>query len=545
MLTNLSLLERERGATAILVALSLLVLLGIVAFAVDLGAVFNEDRQDQTAADVGALAGALEYTSPADPDGVRDQVFSFVEQNVRQTYTAAQWESMWSACSDPAKPSGFNSVPAPAGWSVGTIDCISGSTDELRVKVPDQLVQATFGKVLGVDEIATRAVAHARVQFRQGGSVRPFGILAGVASGSTCLTTSPGGLAAPPCDGPDSGNFGTLNSQTWAKDPFKDNIVDCGVPGVDELALNIAIGVDHFIGLSPSFAGSGGAYGAFPSDITRLDDCQNVGGEAFPTDNTPMVGPVNTLRADTGFNLFQATKAGIISGTAADFPNSTVAVTPLLQQLSGSLSDRTLRERISSTQYQYQVDNTPLWMYLRDWVDLVGDGVPMGLQALCDRTLIASSADPSTTMSGCLVAYEAALPANPNMGPLFLDTLGANTRFGWVPQFHFTTWGSGNHWQPIMNYRMTYIDTIWFNCNGKFDPIKNDEPCNDPTKGLVFQPEGPADESTMQVGNGASMKELRLDQISAFLLPNQAVPHSVAAAFPGNVRGPFETVLTR
>lgn len=540
--------DQDSGASFILVAISLLVIVGIVAFAVDLGDVLNEDRQNQTAADVAALAGVIEYTSPADTASVRDEVLSFVEQNLRQTYSASELETLWTTCTDPAKPTGFNPVSAPSGWSVATIDCISGSADELRVRVPDQLVETSFGRVLGVDELTARAVAHAKVQFRSGGSVRPFGLLSGLPAGSTCLTTAPGGLAAPPCDGPDSGNFGTLNSQTWNKDAYKDNIVDCGTPGVDELALNIAIGVDHTIGLSPSFAGSTGAYTSFPSDVTRLDDCQEIGGEAIATDNTPEIGLVNTLRADTGFNLFQATKAGIIAGQAADFPNSNVSVDPLLQQLGGDgqYSDRTLRERVSGTVYSYQVDNTPLWMHLRDWVDLASgaDALPLSLQTSCDKTVIATAPDPSTLMSDCLAQYETALSSYSDMGPLFDDRLDGNPRFGWVPQFHFNTWGSGNHWQPVKTYRMIYLDTIWFNCNGKYDPNKNDEACTG-TKGLIFQPAGPSDDGDLQVGNGGSMKQLRLDQISAFLLPDRAVPYSVASAYPGSVRGPFETVLTR
>ena len=51
---------RERGASALLVALSMLMLLGFAALAVDIGAGFNERRQDQNAADAAVLGGALE-----------------------------------------------------------------------------------------------------------------------------------------------------------------------------------------------------------------------------------------------------------------------------------------------------------------------------------------------------------------------------------------------------------------------------------------------------------------------------------------------------
>lgn len=536
----------ERGATAIMVAASLVLMLGIAAFAVDLGALFNEDRQDQTAADLAAVAGAIAYLGPDQAGGARDAVLTFVRDNLTTTYTNAEWRTMWESCTDPGRPANFNPVPAPPGWTAGTLACISGSTDELRVRVPDQIVDTSFAGVVGVGSLPARAVAQAAVEFRSGGGVRPFGILDGLPVGSTCLTTAPSGLAAPPCDGPASGNFGTLNSQTWGAEMVSNgatitSTVDCGVPGNPELAQNIALGVDHLIGIAPTFAGSGGPYGAFPAATTRLDDCTVSGGQAVASDNTPAVGPVNTMRADTGFNLFQATKAGLIAGVAADFPNASPAPAPLLQQIAGagSLHDRTLRERISGNQYNYQVDDTPLWMHLRPWANLNTEGIP----AACNRGTISAAPDPSVATTACLLAYQTGIAANPGWGPLFADTVADNPRFGWVPQFHFTTWGSGNHWQPIKTYRMIYLDTIWFNCNGKYDPNKNDEACTG-TKGLVWQPSG-SDTSDLKVGNGNNMRELRLDQISAFLLPNAAVSAEVASRFPGSLNGPFDIVLTR
>ena len=53
---RLSPIDRERGATAILVALSLVLLLGFAALAVDGGAAFDDRRQQQSAADTGSLA---------------------------------------------------------------------------------------------------------------------------------------------------------------------------------------------------------------------------------------------------------------------------------------------------------------------------------------------------------------------------------------------------------------------------------------------------------------------------------------------------------
>ena len=532
----------ERGATAILVAVSLLLLVGIAALAVDLGAGWNNRRQNQTSADLAALAGAIESVGATAEASARDAVFKYVEGNLDATYAASEWQAMWSQCTDPDKPAGFNSVTAPAGWSVAYVDCISGSTEEIRVRIPDQLLSTNFGRVLGVMQLRSSATAHAGVKFRSEGSVRPFGVLNGLASGSTCLTSSPSGLAAPPCDGPDSGNFGTLNSQTWGPPWNKNTIIDCGLPGNPELATNIANGVDHMIGRAPTFPGSGGPHSAFPAGTTRLDECDSSSGTALAADNSPRIGMVNTMRADTGFNLFQATMAGLINGQDADFPNADPAPAPLLQQTVSGFPTVDLRERISGNQYQYTLDNTPLWYHLRDMADIVNEGSLVStdpLYSLCDANAISKAGDPSTAMDACLKAYD----AEGATFVLFEDTLDDGPRFGYAPEFHFTTWGSGNHWQPIKSYRMIYLDTFWFNCNGSYDPLKNDAPC-DGSGGLVFAPTG-SNGSSLQVGNGASLKQLRLDQISAFLIPANAISESVADSYPGKIRGPFDISLTR
>ena len=50
--------KEESGAVAILIAISMVLLLGIAAIAIDLGAGFNERRQDQTSSDLAVVAGA-------------------------------------------------------------------------------------------------------------------------------------------------------------------------------------------------------------------------------------------------------------------------------------------------------------------------------------------------------------------------------------------------------------------------------------------------------------------------------------------------------
>lgn len=559
---NRDLRHNERGASAIIVAASLILLIGMAAIAVDLGAGFNERRQDQTAADLGALAGALEYVS-VNQTTTLQQVLGTVRVNLLAEYgnsadpNDGAWIDLWRGCSD-TPPTGFNPWPLSttmqtSGWTGFTgnaMSCISASKDTIRVRVPDQLTETAFGGAIGTDQLTTNAVAHASIRFVVGGGARPFGVVNGASTGSICLTTRSGSV--PPCDGPDSGNFGTLNSQQWG-DGEVGTTTNCGTPGNPELATNIALGSDHLIGLAAPWYALGSppdfkAGDSFPADQVRLDDCTVVSGEAVHSDNTPAIGPSTALRADTGFNQFQATKAGLISGQTGDFGNVIGTPTPLLQQTSGmgSKGTRVMYEQLpGNIDTYYTLDNTPLYAHLKD----VGD-LPAPAQIACNKTTIAASANVPAAMTNCLTVFENGKKVG-LIGSgeyIFEDTIASNPRFIFVPQFHSTTWGSGNHWQPIVRFRMAYIDTLWFNCNGSFNSTKNDTPCDDGVRAGKSVKWEPNLSLVTQIcsGNGACKAQLRLDQFTAYLLPIQAaVSEDVMALFPGALRGPFDTQLTR
>ena len=546
----------ERGATAFLVAGSLLLLIGFAAVAIDLSAGFNERRQGQTAADLGALAGAVEFVN-VDQAGTLYEILDITRQNLRAEYgdptnpDDAVWIALWDGCTD-TPPSGFNPWPLsaatmPAWASVlgSEIECISASTDEIRVKLPDQLVGATFGRVLGATNLSTTALAHAKVQFIIDGGARPFAVLAGASTGSLCLTTRSGSF--PPCNGPDSGNFGTLNSQQWGSDAHG-TTTDCGLPGNEELAVNVALGTDHLIGIAkpwgygtpPDFK----AGDTFPADQIRLDDCTVLAdGTVAAADNTPAVGPPTALRADTGFNQFQATKAGLVSDVGWVWQNVVSTPTPLLQQVGGPgiHSTRPLREKISGDTFENLLDNTPLWEHLRSNANL-----PPGLVPVCGKSTVSGAPDPVAAMNLCLTTWETAKASDPTLPHLFEDTIWDNPRFMFVPQFHSSTWGAGTHWQPILGFRVVYLDTMWFNCNGNFNSAKNNEVC-DGSKGITFAPDIADDGVLLCGGNSPSnCSNTRLDQFTAFLLPaDPPVSEEVLAKFPGQLRGPFEVELTR
>ena len=73
-------IHREKGASAVVVAISMLVIMGFAALVVDLGAGFNERAQDQSAADTGVLAGAGNALGGV--AGVRDAALAYVQDNL-------------------------------------------------------------------------------------------------------------------------------------------------------------------------------------------------------------------------------------------------------------------------------------------------------------------------------------------------------------------------------------------------------------------------------------------------------------------------------
>jgi len=73
----------ERGAVLIQVAVAMLALLALSAFVFDYGVMWSSRGQAQTAADAGALAGAisLAYNSPTDQDGARARAIAMAREN--------------------------------------------------------------------------------------------------------------------------------------------------------------------------------------------------------------------------------------------------------------------------------------------------------------------------------------------------------------------------------------------------------------------------------------------------------------------------------
>ena len=191
----------ERGASAMLIAFCLVLLLGMAAFAIDLGFGFNERRDDVTAADMGVMAGAV--SSLSSNAQVRDQILSFARQNLPTAYSNAQWQTAWEGLHRPGidhieHQRSFHFIPVapPAGWTVGSPWCISiDPAGFVRVRLPNQVINTVFGRAIGTNQFAANADAIARWNSRGGGGILPFALVSTAGDGThVCLRDASGGL---------------------------------------------------------------------------------------------------------------------------------------------------------------------------------------------------------------------------------------------------------------------------------------------------------------------------------------------------------------
>ena len=436
--------ESERGAVALFVAICLVLLLGMAAFAIDYGFGLNERRSDIAAADLGVMAGAVE--SLGTTADMRDQILSFTRLNLETVYTNAEWQALWQGCRDTEladlNTSGYSFIPvaAPAGWTVQTPWCIS--TDPagfVRVRLPDQIVATYFGRVLGVDELATNADAVARLAPRGGGGILPFALLATAADGThVCLRDSSGGHAQEPCDGPDAGNFGALEAPLFGNQVLATSQNCNGAPKGEVLAINIAVGIDHRVVPDPD--------GSVSNE--HRDTCSVINAGQTP----------DTL------NTFQGLATGAAEGLATGGSPLPGGFTPRLQQ--GSNPTRNV--------YGSDLDDVPLWQYLDP--SLVGFSGGGTIPNSCVRSTFADASNPNQDWDGdgtmdrpgswqhmarCLTDHIAV--SGP---PLFLESLKDSPRFSYVPQFWEGSFPSGNGWRHILRFKATWLQATWWKKGG-------------------------------------------------------------------------------
>ena len=341
--------DSDRGATALMIAGAMVLIMGLLAIAIDMGFGFDERRADQTATDAAALAGSLELVISDEADGLAaavDRVYEIVNANLGRTLDYATY---WENCVDPNPL--FYTTKTDLGSPMGS-DCISLSENfnTFRVRLPEQILDTTFAPVIGSDTIRVSAAAEAErnAEFGGGGNV-PFYVLDGTNAGAElCIKTGTNTFAS--CGDPSSGNFGDFEPYFYG--PIGGDLTTICNKGQTPkpLARAIAMGIDHeFSRFAP-----------FPGGNERLNGgwCAAVPGPLLP----------NTIQPGSGYSAQDITN-GLVFGE--QWPGS--------QTFDGRLtrSDSFVTAQDTGTAFIFgeDIDNRPLW-------DYINQGAP-GIPASC------------------------------------------------------------------------------------------------------------------------------------------------------------------
>ena len=411
-----------------LVALSMVVLMGFAALAVDVGMGYSERRTSQGSADASAMAAAVDVLlgSTSVQLMVTDAVV-YAETNLPGGLTEADW---LTRCPDTVRPEDQLAYTAADLGLTPATDCISFSYgfDTIRVSLPERAIDTYFASVLGIDSYDVSAFAHATIRYEGVMSTPPFVVTAGTEAGEVrCLRASAipghGALMPPrwvgngPGNPPTLGIVGDVDDADSCDDTVFDretqffgslkawNYEDCTQPsGNNAIAVVIADGIDHRLG-------------SFEPDY-KLGDPELVDGDGcIGVDPVPQPYP-NTIELQTGYTA-KLLMLGLLSTDVA---------TPRLKR----------GDHVQST-YQFgtqDMDNTPLWEYLRsDIADVSAPAECKTVYAEKDNILY-DHFDLKELMLECLVTWK----NNPSDEILFADSddptspsITTSGRFAWLP----------------------------------------------------------------------------------------------------------------
>lgn len=499
----------DRGASAVLIAFSMVLLLGMAAVAVDAGIAFEDRRQQQAASDAGALA-ALQYAKTgipvSNPDCVgetgaalaacrgAEEVIAVVAGTLPGRYPyddPADLVPDWESCVDASKPAEFT-------FASKLSECISFTANfqKARVLLPGTDVDTAFARVIGFDSVAVSAFAEAGIDLNQSADVLPFAIgPTGANANQSCLFAQPSStLNAAPCNGPVQGNFGKLDLALYGNTTYgTPQICGNGMPQL-KIATNIVLGADHFI--EENFV--------HPGTVRDFTNCPIL------------TNPVDNLRTKTG-NDATGIADGLWNGISAPVregritckdgdPNEGNDISP-----TGSWPCRNVNNQMPES-----LDNTPLWHYLTGTNELSPLGACTGVTNRAEMEL-------------CLQAWRD-YGAHTATESLFTDSLETAPRFGAVPQLATDpSVGVGDY--DVVNFVPTYIETIYLKCNANtcdvvFSP-------GEPSQGAICDGSPPATPMTFTSCGWPSNGNKAVVAVTGFMLQKSMLHPDTREFFPG------------
>ena len=519
----------DRGASAILVAISLILLMGAAAVAIDLGAAWNERRQDQTASDLAAVSAGLSFALTQTNEATVTAALETARANLTAQYSGPNdpdWISAWRNCKDPDALS--TTVDEPAAWNaIGTpnpgneLECISHDSTFLRVRVPVQQTDTSFGAVLGIDQIATEA--DTIVTFLDDGSgLLPFAIVGDASGGEICLDTS--SQADPPCQNNDKGSFGAVLPPQWGKASLgTSQYCPSNGNGDGGLAAATAHGMDHYVlnYLSSNWyayfgdPNAGYSNSAIFNSNVNVDVCTTTSGDraaAADLSHEPDVEPINGVVVDTGNSARAEISRGLISGDT--FGSSSSA--RLLKTTGADQVD------VHDKHTKYLVDNTPLWHFLRTDLNYNNVDAPSSC-APGYVTGVPEGSAKSARMVECLEDYE----LGSGYDTLFKDEdkMVESPRFAVAPQLWMNDLGSGLSYSPVRETRPLYLAGIDLLKSKKNDWWYADFDDKGP---ICYNKNGDRETNTNKC------ESMEIDQVTAYLLPHGSYGDVVEKSYPGN-----------
>lgn len=418
----------EGGAVLPLVGLSMVMLMGFAALAVDVGVGYSEVRTSQNSADASVMAAAVEVKlGSVDVQAMVTNAVVYASNNLPGSISAADW---LAACPDSVNPGDQLSFTAAELGLAPATDCISFSYgfDTIRVSLPERPIVTRFAGAIGFDSFDVSAFAHATVRYEGDVTTPPFVVTDGTEAGDERCLRAGGAVSVvmvPKWQGNGPGNAATLGPEgdPAFADPCDDSVFDrefqffgslkawsyehCNQPsGNDAIALVIANGIDHRLG-------------SYEPDYTSGDP-ELVDGDGCKL-NPPIPQPYpNTIELQTGY-----TAQLLMLGLLDIDPDLT---TPRLKRSDHVQSDN----RFAA----HDMDNTPLWEYLRS--DIADVNAPASCVTVYQHKgdMTYDHFDLKELMVDCLDKWK----NNPSDDIIFADTddvgspsITTSGRFAWIP----------------------------------------------------------------------------------------------------------------
>lgn len=419
----------DTGAVLVLIASSLLFMMGLAAIVIDGGLGFSERRQAQSGADFGTLA-AVQFSGF---EGVFDEFAGMCPSSMtplqRATCRGAieaklvvdgnlgyeiPWTE-WAACTDSEAFSVISVVNFGSGNT--PIPCISFSstTQDGRVKVPILNVATTFGRVLGTTSLNVSAFAEVHGSLPETSRVLPFGIptTAGIFE---CLKASPHPNWGVCGSGGDTGKYGYLDIPTYGNPDMGTTFSNCTTPN-STLLSNMIRGVDHPLGTHSTgtkTATNPGLRDGNVASTNSINVCPIFGSNA------------NEINVQTGVvqSIFEQ---GMTYGYGASERGP----------MWGSL----FWKNGNPGNPEVHLDDTPIWTYLNRHDFCPGGAAPTTTQEMID----------------CLGNW------TPGIGVIFDPAIATNNRYNFAPRFWTDFTAAG--WYLILRLEPIYVNTSYWGCN--------------------------------------------------------------------------------